>query len=144
MNNLHIKTPDNIISINLIDNSISISIDPDCAAPVALTTPDLEWSDTLLEGEPVNYDDAEKAVAVLGPGWRLPTRRELASIIDMSRHAPAIDIDRFPDTQSKWYWTSTPCAWNESARWVVAFNLGLVHDLRRYDYACVRAVRAGQ
>lgn len=141
MNNLHIKTPEKTISIHLLDGDISIAVDPDRIIKAS----GLEWSDTLLGGEAVDYDDAEKAIAALGNGWRMPTRPELESILDLSRHDPAIDTDRFPDTKSRAYWTCTPCAWNETAdRWVVLFGYGVVYDIRRGGYACVRAVRSSQ
>ncbi|WP_346839794.1 DUF1566 domain-containing protein [Microbulbifer sp. SAOS-129_SWC] len=105
---------------------------------------ELEWSETLLDGEDVTYEAAEQAIAELGEGWRMPTRKELESLIDTSRYNPAIDTEKFPDTKSDWYWTSTPCAWNDAAVWVVDFSYGYVTDDRRYDSACVRAVRAGQ
>jgi hypothetical protein len=106
---------------------------------------DLEWSKTLLDGADVTYEEAEKAIGDLGEGWRMPTRQELESLLDLSRHSPAIDTEKFPDTKSDCYWTSTPCAWNDAAVWVVYFNSGSVsyHNRRSY-YACVRAVRAGQ
>ncbi|MFZ5698766.1 MAG: DUF1566 domain-containing protein [Pseudomonadota bacterium] len=107
----------------------------------------LEWSHTLCDGERVDFDAAEKAIAALGEGWRLPTRMELESILDLTRHDPAIDTKRFPDTKSTYYWTSTPCAWNASAVWVVDFGLGYASVNHRYNAACVRAVRvapAGQ
>ncbi|GAB0151070.1 DUF1566 domain-containing protein [Marinobacterium sp. BA1] len=92
----------------------------------------------------VTHQDAEQAVADLGDGWRLPTIQELFSLADHSKHSPAIDADAFPDTESDWYWTSTSCAWNDSARWVVYFYYGYVNNYPRHYYACVRAVRAGQ
>ena len=108
-------------------------------------TTGIEWSKTLLDGEKVNFEKAEKAVADLGEGWRLPTREELLTLVDLERHDPCIDTDKYPDTKSTWYWTATRCAWNkESARWVVFFLNGLVGGADLYDYACVRAVRGGQ
>lgn len=106
-------------------------------------TPGLEWSKTLVEGKRVTFAEAEKAVAELGDGWRLPTRRELESIQDLSRHNPCIDTAEFPDTQSESYWTSTPCAWSASARWAVDFNAGSIYSFHLYGNACVRAVREG-
>lgn len=104
---------------------------------------DLEWSHTLNNGERMAYAQAEAACAALGEGWRLPTRAELESIIDLSRHDPAIDTDRFPDTQSGAYWTSTPCAWAPSCAWVVGFYNGYVDFSHRgYSNAFVRAVRS--
>jgi hypothetical protein len=100
----------------------------------------LTWTKETLAKD-VTYEDALK---VLGEGWRLPTIKELFSLADHTREAPAIDVEVFPDTESNWYWSSTPTAWNEAAVWVVLFSYGLVYDSLRYDRACVRAVRAGQ
>lgn len=104
----------------------------------------LAWTKTTIAKD-VTYEQAEKAVAALGEGWRLPTADELSTLVDRSRHEPAIDTDAFPDTQCDIYWTSTPCAWNpEAAVWVVGFDLGIVNVLRRGFVGCVRAVRASQ
>ncbi|MEW5251615.1 Lcl C-terminal domain-containing protein [Microbulbifer sp. 2201CG32-9] len=104
----------------------------------------LEWSSTLLDGAAVTHEAAEKAVTELGNGWRLPRVDELATLVDRSRHDPAIDTERFPDTRSRAYWTSTPCTWNAAAVWVVLFYDGYVLTGYRLSSACVRAVRAGQ
>ncbi|HEY4119042.1 MAG TPA: DUF1566 domain-containing protein [Byssovorax sp.] len=39
-------------------------------------------------------------------GFRLPTAKELDSIVDETRAGPAVDVDAFPDTDG-WYWSST-------------------------------------
>ena len=140
-----------VLSINLPAGDIKISLQSNASEIVigetskpAHSTSELEWSETLLDGESVTYEKAEKAVKKLGEGWRLPTRFELESILDLSRHEPAIDTKKFPDTKSAYYWTSTPCAWNDTAVWVVYFYDGLLHDYRRSYGACVRAVRSSQ
>ena len=109
-------------------------------APGAYT---LEWSPTLCNGERVTYAAAEKACASLGEGWRLPTRMELESILDLTRHEPAIDTTRFPDTKSGAYWTSTPCAWSSGCAWIVDFGYGVADYYHRgVSGAFVRAVRS--
>ncbi len=100
----------------------------------------LTWSKEALAKD-VTHDEAIKA---LDDGWRLPTIKELFSLVDHTRETPAIDVEAFPDTESNWYWSSTPTAWNDAAVWVAPFSLGLVGSLLRNDLACVRAVRAGQ
>ena len=100
-----------------------------------------EWSNTLLDGRRVSRARAEEAVAELSDGWRLPTVDELQTILDRSRYNPAIDTEKFPDTQSCPYWTSTPVSWDSSARWVVDFDGGIVDDDYGYYGACVRACR---
>jgi len=104
----------------------------------------LEWSSTLLDGNDVTLKAAEEAVAALGEGWRLPTIQELFALVDHTRTGPAIDTEKFPDTESDWYWSSTPTAWNSNARWVVYFYNGLVGDFYDVSRACVRACRASQ
>lgn len=105
--------------------------------------PRLEWSPNLCDGKRVDYATAEKACAALGEGWRLPTRPELESIIDLSRHSPAAGPERFPDMKNDWYWSSTPCAWSSALAWCVGFYYGLVLNFHRDDsLAFVRAVRA--
>lgn len=111
--------------------------------PYCKQGPALEWSKTLLGGRRVTYKQAEKAVADLGDGWRLPTRQELESLLDMSRYDPAIDVEKYPDTKSLAYWTSTPYAWNRCReRWVINFYNGNVYTADRTSVACVRAVRS--
>ena len=124
------------IIITLAGDNLTIAPQEAESAPATL-----EWSDTLLDGETVTYETAEEAVQTLGDGWRLPTRKELESLVDTSRHDPAIDTDKFPDTRSKRYWASTPCAWNDSAVWVVYFSSGLVYNYHRSSSGCVRACR---
>ncbi len=127
------------------EGTVDIGIDSPAAgitvsAPAPLLPPKLEWSATLCDGKSVDYAAAEKACAALGEGWRLPTRMELESILDLTRHNPAIDTVRFPDTKSDWYWTSTPCSWAPSCAWIVSFDRGDAGHNDRYGKACVRAV----
>ncbi len=103
----------------------------------------LIWTKSTVASD-VNYKGATEQVEALGDGWRLPTVDELQSIVDRAKYRPAIDSEAFPDTENDCYWTSTPCAWNASARWVVYFDCGHVDDSRQYGVACVRAVRASQ
>lgn len=71
--------------------------------------------------------------------WRLPSLRELRSILAENCQNPAIDQTVFPNTVSGWYWTSTPPA---SRRWLLKFADGDVSygSLR----AAVRLVRSGR
>ncbi len=152
MQRINLVTTDQTVTIDLTSDEITLLTSGNIAPPQESTTTPadnkalgkLEWSKTLADGEELNYEAAEKAVQELGEGWRLPTRAELESILDLSRHNPAIDTDRFPGTESDAYWTSTPYAPNKAAVWVVYFNGGSVDGYHRYDDACVRAVRSGQ
>lgn len=109
----------------------------------------LEWIAKPLNGE-FNHADAITACAELDfaghSDWRLPTREELLSIVDITRHEPAIDTTAFPEfPKSGWFWTSDLCAWSSASAWLVDFGYGLVGDVRRGSYGFALAVRrAGQ
>lgn len=79
--------------------------------------------------------------------WRLPSRRELQSIVDRGRYSPAIDTNYFPDLGSTiwWYWSSSPGAGYADYAWLVAFDDGYDgHNCyKNYGYQ-VRLVRGGQ
>jgi hypothetical protein len=80
----------------------------------------------------VLYPTSEEAAAycaglALGgfsSGWRLPGLKELATLIDDSRAGPAIAVDVFPDTQSTWYWSSTPYVPLGGYSWAISFGDG--------------------
>ena len=76
-----------------------------------------------------------------GTGWRLPTLKELQTIVDYSQSNPSIDSTAFPSTPAAWFWSSSPLAGSSSDAWVVAFNAGyayydVVSDTN--DVLCVR------
>ena len=73
--------------------------------------------------------------------WRLPTRTELAGLVDDTCHAPAIDTALFPGVKPRWHWTSTPAAWSSSDAWSVYFDLGDVDSNRRDGGGFALAVR---
>lgn len=140
MSNLAIKLGDKKITISVPETQISIVVDNE--SPAAVPAPILDWK--VIDGDSVNYESAEELVAELGPGWRIPTRIEAESILDLTRFDPAVDTSKFPGIKSKAYWTSTPYAANKSAVWVVDFNYGHVDSTYRNSSAGVLAVRSSQ
>ncbi|MDA3896745.1 MAG: DUF1566 domain-containing protein [Desulfobacteraceae bacterium] len=76
--------------------------------------------------------------------WRLPTRKELRSIVDYSRYNPSINTDFFPNTIASWYWSSTTSAGSTDYAWGVPFYSGLDYDNDKSSSKYVRAVRGGQ
>lgn len=75
--------------------------------------------------------------------WRLPTREELESILDLTKHEPAAD-PIFKAHTDDWYWTSTPCAWSGGLVWCVAFDVGSVTSCSKGGSSYVRPVRSSQ
>lgn len=77
--------------------------------------------------------------------WRMPSRRELLTIIHYGRSAPAIDTSYFPNTRPVFgalYWSATSVAYPDYA-WIVATYHGGSHYGFRKDYypVTVRLVR---
>ena len=77
--------------------------------------------------------------------WRMPTIKELGSIVNFGipYPGPTIDTDYFPNTQPSFYWSATTYAYFTSFVWGVYFSHG--HDDFYSDYFefYVRAVRGG-
>jgi len=57
-------------------------------------------------------------------GWRLPSKKELESLVDVRVSNPAIDVLAFPATPSDGFWTSTPNLALAGTVWGVYFGLG--------------------
>lgn len=110
------------------------------------STTGLMWSRDEVPGGEMNHEKALAACAALtlaGHGdWRLPTRAELLTLVDDTRHNPALDTAAFPSCKSSWYWAGTLLASDSSCAWIVYFHNGYAYHRHRGYGAFVRAVRA--
>lgn len=86
-----------------------------------------------------------------GNDWRLPTRKELQSIVHSGTagSAGSIDTAYFPNmpynisTYGYFHWTASTWAPNASLAWYVNFSLGDVRPLEKTNEMKVRLVRSG-
>jgi hypothetical protein len=76
-----------------------------------------------------------------GTGWRLPTLKELQTIVDYSQSNPSIDSTAFPSTPAAWFWSSSPLAGSSSNAWLVRFFDGYTGDSDVSTTNFVRCVR---
>ncbi len=75
--------------------------------------------------------------------WRIPTRRELFSIVDLGRYDPAINTDYFINAKSDWYWSGSSYANHSDVAWGVNFYDGYVGWGSKTYGNYVRCVRSG-
>ena len=79
--------------------------------------------------------------------WRLPTIKELRSLVDFSIRGPepTINTTYFPNTVSSFYWSSTTNASYTNAAWIVSFWIGYdTGSDKTSSSGYVRAVRGEQ
>ncbi len=76
--------------------------------------------------------------------WRLPTIKELASIVDYGKYKPSINTDFFPHTMWSEYWSSTPNSCYPGVAWYVLFGTGDDSNYGKPNSYYVRGVRGGQ
>lgn len=101
----------------------------------------------LLDGKDLTHAEAVKAAAavdLLGKkDWRLPTIRELLSIVDYERCEPAVDPKHFRGPYG-YTWSSTLAKAPAGYAWYVNLDNGNSNRYRQdYQYRAL-AVRAGQ
>lgn len=76
--------------------------------------------------------------------WRLPTAKELQSLVDYSVYGPAVSDELPGATAPYYYWSSTANANNDDNAWNVNFRNGyVVFSSKGFDFH-VRAVRGGR
>ena len=89
-----------------------------------------------------------KAIRIGGySDWRLPSKDELATIVDKSatQPGPTIRASYFPGTIKAGYWSSTPDDAKPDVAWLVDFTKGFVIPaVNKKNHWYVRCVRAGR
>ena len=100
----------------------------------------IEWGPSSPAS--MNFKAAEKYCAKHAA--RLPTLKELQSLVDYEKYHPAVDKEFFGDTKSAWYWTSLPVAGSPGYVWVIEFYCGYVDDGHQVNAYYVRPVRSSQ
>ncbi len=75
--------------------------------------------------------------------WRLPSREELHTLVNLSASNPAIDTAYFPYTNNSFYWSSSPDAGDTSKAWGFYFDHGFDYNDAKDEINYVRLVRGG-
>jgi hypothetical protein len=73
--------------------------------------------------------------------WRLPTLKELQTLVDDRRLQPSIDVVAFPDTPSEWFWSSTPIQFPPNEAWATSYTDGYASIHAFTELQLVRCLR---
>jgi hypothetical protein len=73
--------------------------------------------------------------------WRLPTLKELQTLVDDRRLQPSTDIVAFPGCPSEWFWSSTPIQFPPNEGWSTSFTDGYASIHAFDELHLVRCVR---
>lgn len=77
-----------------------------------------------------------------GTDWRVPSMKELQTIVDRSGVVPTIDPTAFPTASSGLFWTSSSVADSpDSAAWAIKFDDGYTTSRSKTTSAYTRCVR---
>ncbi|MCP4754065.1 MAG: DUF1566 domain-containing protein [Proteobacteria bacterium] len=106
----------------------------------------LEWQKNVKGGDWYSATSyCEDLTLTDNDDWRLPTTKELQSIVDYTRYGPAIDQEFFPDTSWIYlsgYWSS---GHTNNYPWLVSFGAGRIKptfDKYENNYSrCVRNIQ---
>lgn len=109
------------------------------------------WSNGTCIGTPSTYTFAQAnaltgAVTFAGQSdWRVPSIRELTTIVDYTLANPAIDLNAFPNTYGTFVRSSSSNPYNANCPWSVSFFGGISNDClsNHIDSMGVRLVRGG-
>lgn len=98
----------------------------------------LEWE--LGRSEEVDWHEAMDYARNKGASWRLPTVEELCTLLDRSKHEPALRTE-VPFRESKSYWTSRTMVAESKVAWIIDFLHGCVDGRmkgRSYFARCIK------
>jgi uncharacterized repeat protein (TIGR02543 family) len=136
------------VRASLVPSGDGTATDTDTGLMWTRCTMGQTWTGFACMGSATAYTWAQAAAltsTLAGHGdWRLPTVRELESIVDRSRYNPAIDPVAFPATGGVPYWSSTPIANAATSANTVNFLGGANGSAAKTLANYVRLVRGSQ
>jgi len=109
----------------------------DCASGGVET---FTWQQALQRAQTVNSSGGFAGFS----DWRVPTIKELSSLVEHQCVDPAINLTRFPNASNHWLWSSSAVAGSSNYAWDVFFGNGYPDWLSKNYSDQLRLVRSGQ
>lgn len=108
----------------------------------------LFWQDDrLVVSEKITYKEAKKLCQDLRVNnhkdWRIPTLKELLSIVDYKNYDPAI-LNGFSSIETSTYWSSTAYQGRDNEVWGVNFKSGATDSNSKTYDRFIRCVRVSK
>jgi hypothetical protein len=126
-----------------LTGSLSVGVDT-----VLDSKTNLEWQRSALEDKDRDWQEAlaycEALTHATKSDWRLPSIKELLTIVDETAlEPPVVDAAAFGDSSATRYWSSTPALSFSSERFAFAVEtaFGLTSDVKMTESAAARCVR---
>jgi len=96
--------------------------------------------------ERISFEEAQEYIRQLNAeftdidNWRLPTLKELISLVELDMNAEGVYIDPLFNSEQRWCWTSDQHL-SSGFFWVISFNIGNIHLSNILQNYFVRGVR---
>ena len=100
----------------------------------------LTWPQALQRAQTVNSGGGFAGAS----DWRVPTIKELRSLVEEQCQGPAINLTRFPNPGSSFVWSSSAAAGEAGYAWGVDFGYGGTGWGNKNSGYQLRLVRSGQ
>jgi hypothetical protein len=107
----------------------------DCASGSAES---FTWQQALLRAQTLNSGGGFAGAS----DWRVPTIKELNSLVEYQCQDPAINLTRFPHASSSWSWSSSAVAGAANGAWYVNFVYGYPDGVGMLSSPQLRLVRS--
>ncbi len=100
---------------------------------------ELSWAGALDYVPSLNNDEGFAGYK----DWRVPSIRELATLVELQCARPAINLEIFPNTSPAHAWSSSPYHFYTHYSWYVDFDSGQLNTTERVKPKQLRLVRGG-